>query len=81
MAEKGQLFHTDPAALQQSLASTTRIMGENVAAGKTIRDIHKAMLDNAEHKSNMLHRRYTHFGMGTAKSSDGRLFLCQVYRG
>lgn len=81
MAAKGELFHSDPYKLHLWLASKSKVMGENVAVGDNIRTIHKNMLENREQTSNMLHRRYTQFGMGTAKSSDGRLFLCQVYRG
>ena len=59
-----------------------RIMGENVATGDSIRAIHAKMMQNATHRINILHRGYTHFGVGTAKCrKTGHLYLCQVYRG
>jgi Cysteine-rich secretory protein family len=81
MAREGRLSHSDPFRLHNALATNSRIVGENVATGDNIREIHSQMMENQEQKSNVLHRRYTHFGMGTAKTSDGRLFLCQLYRG
>jgi Cysteine-rich secretory protein family len=81
MASEGKLSHSDPFKLHNAIATNSRIAGENVSTGDSIREIHSQMMLNREQKSNVLHRRYTHFGMGTAKSSDGRLFLCQLYRG
>jgi Cysteine-rich secretory protein family len=81
MAHEGKLSHSDPFKLHNAIAPNSRIVGENVSTGDSIREIHSQMMKNREQKSNVLHRRYTHFGMGTAKSSDGRLFLCQLFRG
>ena len=81
MAASHKLFHSDPAALPQKFNRPSRRMGENVAVGATIKDIHKKMMATPSDKHNILHRRYTHMGMATAKGSDGQLYLCQVFRG
>jgi hypothetical protein len=81
MAVLGRLFHSDPRALCTILNRPARRMGENVAVGDNIRDIHKAMMKTKSDRRNILDRRYTHFGMGTAKGVDGKLYLCQVFRG
>jgi uncharacterized protein YkwD len=84
MARGGRLFHSNPTDLSTKFSRPFRQMGENVAAGGTIREIHKYMMRNADgntDKYNILHRRYTHMGMATAKGADGQLYLCQIFRG
>lgn len=60
-----------------------RRIGENVAVGNTIQEIHMAMMsDLIADKNNILDRRYIYFGMGTAKSEvTGKLYLCQIFQG
>lgn len=81
MATSDKLFHSDPDSLQSQFNRPSRRMGENVAVGANIRDIHKKMMTTASDKHNILHRCYTHMGMATVKGSDGQLYLCQVFRG
>lgn len=82
MANDNRLSHSDPTALHTSFSRRRRIMGENVACGRSIRDIHTKMLQDPTQMGNIVQRRYTHFGMGTARSRDGKhLFLCQLFRG
>jgi hypothetical protein len=81
MAALGRLFHSDPRALCTIFNRPARRMGENVAVGENIREIHKAMMKTKSDRRNILDRRYTHFGMGTAKGVDGKLYLCQVFCG
>ena len=84
MAQSLVLFHSDPTILTSVLQRPFRRLGENVASGTTIREIHTNMMENPlcrSDKYNILHRCYTHMGMGTAKGDDGRLYLCQIFRG
>lgn len=85
MAERGQLFHSQPQELHAKFNNDnqrfSRRMGENVARGTSIREIHQQMMKVRTDKHNILHRRYTHMGMATARGKDGQLYLCQVFRG
>jgi hypothetical protein len=84
MAQSQQLFHSDPTAITHVFQRPFRRMGENVLSGTNIREIHTSMMDKQElcsDKYNILHRCYTHMGMGTAKGDDGQLYLCQIFRG
>jgi uncharacterized protein YkwD len=84
MANAQHLFHSDPCDIQSKFQRPCRRMGENVAVGSNIRDIHVRMMKNTESntdKNNILHRCYTHMGMATAKGADGQLYLCQIFRG
>lgn len=82
MAKSGQVQHSDPTALRFKFSGPCRRIGENVAVGSSIKDIHEEMI--ARHtadKNNILDRRYTRMGVGTCKGEDGRLFLCQIFKG
>lgn len=81
MAVEDRLFHSDPARVRAAFHRPARRMGENVAKGISIREIHRAMMETSvSDRNNIMDRRYTHMGMGTAKC-DGQLYLCQIFRG
>jgi uncharacterized protein YkwD len=81
MASSNRLYYSDPSDLQLDIDEPSRRLGENVTKGSTLIKIHGAMMDSAADKNNILDRRFTHMGMGTAKASDGTLYLCQLFRG
>ena len=56
-----------------------RRIGENVWRGNTIKDIHRIMMRNVSQRNNIIHRRFVYMGVGTAKSEDGLLYLCQIF--
>lgn len=86
MVEHGQLHHADLKALQWALSqgyneiTTPRRLGENVARGRDVRSIHNDMMSIASNKNNIVDRRFTQFGMGTAIDEDGELYMCQIFR-
>jgi Cysteine-rich secretory protein family len=81
MAEENALFHMAPTQLQGCFPRTARRFGVNVAKGESIRHIHETMMNSRSDRNNILDRRYTNMGMGTARGPDGELFLCQIFRG
>lgn len=82
MAEQDRLFHMDPRELKHKFHRPARMMGENIGKGRTIREIHAALMETSSDRYNVIDRRYTHMGIGTAKcQKDGSLYLCQVFRG
>lgn len=81
MAEADRLFHSDPDALNYAFPRESRRLGENVAKGGSVAEIHDAMMKTKSQKNNILDRRYTNMGMATARGKDGQLFLCQIFRG
>jgi len=80
MAAEGKVQHGVAEDIQVRLYPCRRF-GENVASGASVRDIHKDMIRNAADLNNMVDRRYMYMGMGTAKSEDGTLYLCQIFKG
>jgi uncharacterized protein YkwD len=83
MAKEGTCaFHADPTVLCSKLAQQAKVrLGENVAKGKSIRELHGIMKKHPSNYANMMDARYTEMGMATAKSSNGDWYLCQIFRG
>ena len=81
MATKGELSHKNPSEIQERLEEgLTRRLGSNVVRGSNISGIHKNMMQSLSDKNNILDRRFTCVGLGTAKADDGTLYLCQIFR-
>lgn len=83
MAEGSKLFHSVDGLdeLKKKLGSAT-YAGENVQRGKSIRWMHSAMMASGKKsRDNILSKKYTEFGMGTAKGEDGKLYMTQLFRG
>jgi uncharacterized protein YkwD len=81
MAKENRMFHSDPSSLEMQFRPSARRLGENVAKGDTIREIHREMMTISSDANNILDSRYSHFGMATAKASDGELYICQIFHG
>ena len=79
MSRQQRVFHSSS---NNNSRVVFRRMGENVASGGSIKAIHQNMVKKSvADKNNMVDRRYTQMGMGTAKGHDGTLYLCQIFRG
>mmetsp|Transcript_18547 Transcript_18547/g.28629 ORF Transcript_18547/g.28629 Transcript_18547/m.28629 type:complete len:293 (+) Transcript_18547:223-1101(+) len=65
---------------QLGLSANVRI-GENVAKGTSILDIHKKMMSKtSKNRRNMLDENYSHVGMATAKGKSGKsIYICQIF--
>ena len=82
IADEQTLRHIEPDILRWALKDIPhRRLGENVATGDTVRSIHNDMMNTLSNRNNILDRRFTHFGMGTALGENGELYLCQIFRG
>lgn len=87
MAARNKVRHSDPSSLQAHLLTTDyEILGENVAVGdskgrKCLRNLHEKMMLDFGNFNNIMDKRYTEMGMATHKSKDGKLYICQVFRG
>jgi len=80
MANERILFHADPEAIQEQLGRECgRRIGENVTRGADLHAIHAFMMTSVADRNNIMDRRYTSMGVGTAKAVDGTLYLCQLF--
>jgi len=64
-------------------SGSCRIIGENITVTKTgsKRDAHALLFASEADQHNMLNEAFRHIGVGTCKSSTGKLYMCQVYKG
>jgi hypothetical protein len=81
MAADNRLYHRDPADLTEKLGQQCGCrIGENATRGSNVQAIHNAMMDSRADRNNIIDRRFTCMGIGTAKAADGTLYLCQLFR-
>ncbi len=76
----GKMFHNP--ILKSQIPAGWSWYGENVAAGQNSAErVVQAWWDSKGHKANILHREFTHIGVGIAYSSTGRAYYTQVFVG
>lgn len=63
--------------LDAGIAANT--VGENVAAAATLPRAHRALWASPSHRGNLLEKRFKHVGIGIVKSSDGRVWVTQLF--
>lgn len=81
MAATRTLSHSNLSAGLGNLRWTK--LGENVAysspTSNTLLTLHNMLAASTKHRANMLDRQFTHMGVGVAKSSDGRVWVVEVF--
>ena len=56
------------------------VLGENVGVGGSAAQIQRAFMASAEHRANILSGSFTEIGVGTARGSDGQLYVDELFR-
>jgi len=77
MIDADEIYHSSSDELKAAAGSGWSKLGENVGRGGTVESLHKAFMDSAGHKANIL-GDYNYAGIGTA-SSDGVLYVTVVF--
>ena len=77
MIDADEIYHSSGDELKAAAGSGWSKLGENVGRGGTVDSLHKAFMDSAGHKANIL-GDYNYAGIGTA-SSDGVLYVTVVF--
>jgi hypothetical protein len=70
-----------PVGLGDRIRDRSRRLCVNVVSGSNVHDIHtkKMMKKSLADMNNILDRRFVSMGVGTAKSADGKLYVCQIF--
>ena len=55
-------------------------IGENVGVGSSVSAIQRAFMASSPHRANILSSSYTQVGIGTARGSDGKLYVDELFR-
>jgi uncharacterized protein YkwD len=80
MAKSGKVQRADRAFMLSRLMPCIAF-AENVGVGTSIQDIHFQMLSSDADTKNMISSTFSVFGMGTAKGRNGKIYLCQLFKG
>ena len=78
MVASDQLFHTGLDRLGRWVTRWTTL-GENVGYGGTVASLHKAFMNSATHRANVLLDRYNHVGVSATRDGDGKLWVTIVF--
>lgn len=82
MADAKKIFHSVQTIQELQAKTYSDVCGENIQRGKTIRRMHDSMMaERKKSRKNILSPNFLEFGMGTAKDSDGKLYMVQIFRG
>ncbi len=77
MADHHTLRHNPSLTTQ---VGNWRAIGENIGRGPGEPAIQRMFMRSTEHRDNILSRTFTQIGVGTARDSDGRLYVDEVFR-
>lgn len=81
MAERGAIFHSTSAQLQNVLQGTGwGIAGENVGVGTSLRRVQRAFMNSAAHRENVLRPSFDHAAIGVVEQGD-RFWITVVFYG
>jgi len=84
MARRGYFSHADrrgqsPFDRMARGGIRYRAAAENLAVASTTDQAVAAWMDSHGHRANILGRRFTHTGIGMARSTSGRLYIVQLF--
>jgi len=63
------------------LSRTSNKAGQNVGRAHSCEEAHMQMMSLAGDRSRIVDYGYTEIGVGTARGSDGSVFVCEIFRG
>ena len=76
LAADGRLSHSN---LASGVPGGWTALGENVAAAASAEAATNALVASPTHRANIVSRKFTHMGVGSATGRDGRVYLVQVF--
>jgi uncharacterized protein YkwD len=79
MAKKGYIYHS-PCLSCRFEGYDWSVGGENVGVGANMRSLHRAFMDSAPHRRNVMHRSYKYVGIGAVRIN-GRLWVTVLFMG
>lgn len=77
MADRGEPYHNPDLGTEVHDWET---VAENVGVGSDVDAVHRAFMDSQEHRDIILHPDLTQLGVGVVQTSDGRLWVVEVFR-
>ena len=76
MAEAGNLFHSCVECIRSEHG--WQVIGENIAYGATIREVHRALMESSYHRENILCTCFKQVGVGLVKAR-GLVWVTEIF--
>jgi hypothetical protein len=77
MAARRSIYHNSSMG---SEVCCWRAIGENVGSGPSDSSVQSAFMNSSSHRANILSSTFNEIGVGTAKGSDGLIYVDEVFR-
>lgn len=71
----------DPRARLEAAGISSAVAGENVASASSLENAHRALWASPSHRGNLLLERFTRVGVAVVQSSDGALWVTEMFAG
>lgn len=83
MAERGYFDHVSPSLgtvfdMLRSQGIDFKWAGENIARVRDVETAHRAFMESAQHRANILSAGYTHVGLGVVRHR-GKVYIAQIF--
>jgi uncharacterized protein YkwD len=69
MARKQSLYHTSSTVLSKRVTNWV-LLGENVGVGGTVSSLHRAFMNSAPHRANIMLSQFKYVGVGVKRAGD-----------
>lgn len=82
MAEQRSAIHSVQSIVQLQVILHSKLVAENVQQGEHIRDMHNCTMtaQSSLSRQNILSKHFHEMGCAVARGSDGKIYLCQLFR-
>lgn len=71
----------DPRARVEEAGLRAAVVGENVATGREIRELHRALTDSPSHHANVRRADFDRLGVAALRDAEGALWGCELFAG
>ena len=76
MASEDRIYHSE---LRSGAPQDAELMGENVGAGFTCEEAHRAFMASPPHAANVMKADFNFIGLGAVQGKEGLLYVTQVF--
>ena len=73
--------HGDPRARVEEAGLRATVVGENVATGREIRELHRALTDSPSHHANVRRADFDRLGVAAVRDAEGAIWGCELFAG
>ena len=81
MAKARKIMHSEPSQVSARMDWGTKKLGSNVGRGRYFQKGYDKMMQEATIYCNVVDPLYTEMGMATFQGNDGKIYICQLFRG